>query len=160
MTIPAIRHPWLGIDYDISVRGQATLQAIKCLRKSGEKSFEKLTATLLSLLIGFPIRLCKSKSDHTILVHTPCRAPQSHRSIGEPHCINLLWTDLDTRQTLMPCPTPPRSLLPSRINAIRLGVLIFATWRGNLQQLLGPILTYSSGACHNSCQRPVGHHDG
>jgi hypothetical protein len=58
-----------------SVRGQVTLQAIKCLRKSGEKSFEKLTATLLSLLIGFPIRLCKSKSDHTILVHTPCRAP-------------------------------------------------------------------------------------
>ena len=43
-----------------SILGQATLQAIKCLKESGEKSFEKLTATLLSLLIGFPIRLCKS----------------------------------------------------------------------------------------------------
>src|SRR5262245_41550361 len=45
----------------------------------------------------------------------------------------------------MPWPTVPRFLLPSRIYAIRLGVLIFATWRGNLQQLLGPILTYSYG---------------
>jgi hypothetical protein len=43
-----------------SILGQATLQAIKCLKESGEKSFEILTATLLSLLIGFPIRLCKS----------------------------------------------------------------------------------------------------
>ena len=42
-----------------SILGQATLQALKCLKESGEKSFEKLTATLLSLLIGFPIRLCK-----------------------------------------------------------------------------------------------------
>jgi hypothetical protein len=43
-----------------SILGQATLQAIKCPKESGERSFEKLTATLLSLLIGFPIRLCKS----------------------------------------------------------------------------------------------------
>jgi hypothetical protein len=43
-----------------AVRGQATLPAIKCLQESGEKRFEKLTATLLSLLIGLPIRLCKS----------------------------------------------------------------------------------------------------
>lgn len=42
-----------------SILGQATLQAIKGLKESGEKSFEKLTAALLSLLIGFPIRLCK-----------------------------------------------------------------------------------------------------
>jgi hypothetical protein len=40
--------------------GQATLQALKCLKPSGEKSFEKLTATLLSQLIGMSIRLCKS----------------------------------------------------------------------------------------------------
>ena len=40
-----------------AVRGQATLPAIKCLQESGEKGFEKLTATLLSLLIGLPIRL-------------------------------------------------------------------------------------------------------
>ena len=44
-----------------SVPGQATLQALKCLKESGETSFEKLTATLLSLLIGFPIKLCKSR---------------------------------------------------------------------------------------------------
>ena len=43
-----------------AVRGQVTLPAIKCLQESGEKGFEKLTATLLSLLIGLPIRLCKS----------------------------------------------------------------------------------------------------
>ena len=43
-----------------SILGQATLQAIKCLRSSGEKSVEKLMAILLSRLIGFPIRLCKS----------------------------------------------------------------------------------------------------
>jgi hypothetical protein len=43
-----------------SILGQATLQALKCLKESGERSFEKLTATFLSLLIGFPIRLCKS----------------------------------------------------------------------------------------------------
>jgi hypothetical protein len=43
-----------------SIPGQVTLQALKCLRPSGERSFEQLTATLLSLLIGFPIRLCKS----------------------------------------------------------------------------------------------------
>jgi hypothetical protein len=43
-----------------STLGQATLQALKYLKASGETSFEKLTATLLSLLIGFPIRLCKS----------------------------------------------------------------------------------------------------
>jgi hypothetical protein len=40
--------------------GQATLQALKCLKGSGETSVEKLTARLLSQLIGFPIRLCKS----------------------------------------------------------------------------------------------------
>jgi hypothetical protein len=44
-----------------SILGQATLQALKCLKQSGETSFEKLTATLLSQLIGFPIRLCKSR---------------------------------------------------------------------------------------------------
>jgi hypothetical protein len=43
-----------------SIHRQATLQALKCLKDSGERSFEKLTATLLSRLIGFPIRLCKS----------------------------------------------------------------------------------------------------
>jgi hypothetical protein len=42
------------------ILGQTTLQALKCLRSSGEKSFEKLTAILLSRLIGVPIRLCKS----------------------------------------------------------------------------------------------------
>jgi hypothetical protein len=40
---------------------QATLQALKCLKYSGEKSFEKLTATLLSELIRMPIRLCTSR---------------------------------------------------------------------------------------------------
>jgi hypothetical protein len=44
----------------LSKLGQATLQALKCLKPSGEKSFEKLTATLLSRLIGMSIRLCKS----------------------------------------------------------------------------------------------------
>ena len=44
-----------------SVRGQAPLQAIKCLKENSQKSFEKLTATLLSVLIGFPIRLCESR---------------------------------------------------------------------------------------------------
>jgi hypothetical protein len=43
-----------------SIHRQATLQALKCLKDSGERSVEKLTATLLSRLIGFPIRLCKS----------------------------------------------------------------------------------------------------
>ena len=38
--------------------GNTTLQAIKCLKYSGAKSFEQLTATLLSHLIGVPIRLC------------------------------------------------------------------------------------------------------
>ena len=60
MTASAIRHPWLGIDMTPYILGQATLQALKCLKESGERSFEKLTATLLSRLIGFPIRLCKS----------------------------------------------------------------------------------------------------
>jgi hypothetical protein len=36
------------------------LPALKRLKPSGEKSFEKLTATLLSQLIGMSIRLCKS----------------------------------------------------------------------------------------------------
>ena len=40
--------------------GEVTLQALRCLRDSGQKSFEQLTANLLSHLIGFPVRLCKS----------------------------------------------------------------------------------------------------
>jgi hypothetical protein len=40
--------------------GQKTLEAIKCLKPSGEKSFEKLTAVLLSQLVGIPVRLCKA----------------------------------------------------------------------------------------------------
>ena len=59
-----------------SVLGQAPLQAIKCLKESGEKSFEKLTATLLSLLIGFPIRLCKSRYQAgTAAVADPAEIP-------------------------------------------------------------------------------------
>jgi hypothetical protein len=38
--------------------GHITLRAIKCLKSSGAKSFERLTATLLSHLIEVPIRLC------------------------------------------------------------------------------------------------------
>lgn len=38
--------------------GKTTLQAIKCLKPRGAKSFERLTATLLSQLIKVPIRLC------------------------------------------------------------------------------------------------------
>lgn len=44
----------------LSTLGQVTLQALRCLKPSGEQSFEKLTARLLSLLVGVPIRLCKS----------------------------------------------------------------------------------------------------
>lgn len=40
--------------------GDVTLQAIKCLKHSGDKSFEGLTATLLSRLIGVPVRVCKA----------------------------------------------------------------------------------------------------
>jgi hypothetical protein len=59
-----------------SVLGQAPLQAIKCLKESGEKSFEKLTATLLSLFIGFPIRLCKSRYQAgTAAVADPAEIP-------------------------------------------------------------------------------------
>lgn len=45
---------------DSSSLGQKTLEALKCLKSSGEKSFEKLTATLLSQLVGVPVRLCKA----------------------------------------------------------------------------------------------------
>jgi len=59
-----------------SILGQATLQALKCLKESGETSFEKLTATLLSLLIGFPIRLCKSRYQAgTAAVADPAEIP-------------------------------------------------------------------------------------
>jgi len=40
--------------------GDTTLQAIKGLKPSGDRSFEKLTAILLSNLLGINIRLCKS----------------------------------------------------------------------------------------------------
>lgn len=40
--------------------GQTALQAIKCLKSSGDMGFERLTAILLSRLIGTPIRLCRA----------------------------------------------------------------------------------------------------
>ena len=40
--------------------GHMILQALQCLKDSGPESFEKLTANLLSGLISFPIRVCKS----------------------------------------------------------------------------------------------------
>jgi hypothetical protein len=59
-----------------SVRGHVSIQAIKCLKESGEKSFEKLTATLLSLLIGFRIKLCKSRyQGGTDAVADPAESP-------------------------------------------------------------------------------------
>src|SRR5918996_556651 len=59
---PSDKEPFSGRDTNmtLSALGQVTLQALRCLKPSGEQSFEKLTATLLSLLIGVPIRLCKS----------------------------------------------------------------------------------------------------
>jgi hypothetical protein len=44
----------------LPILGQVTLQALKCLKQSGENSFEELMSTLISRLIGVPIRLCKS----------------------------------------------------------------------------------------------------
>ena len=40
--------------------GDITLRALRCLKDSGPTSFEQLTANLLSDLISFPVRLCKS----------------------------------------------------------------------------------------------------
>jgi hypothetical protein len=50
----------MAMDLPSSNLGQKTLEAIKCLKASGEKSFEKLTAILLSRLVGIPVRLCKA----------------------------------------------------------------------------------------------------
>jgi Restriction endonuclease len=49
--------------------GHLILRALQCLKDSGPKSFEQLTADLLSHLIGFPVRLCKSGSQGGIDSH-------------------------------------------------------------------------------------------
>jgi monoamine oxidase len=41
------------------------------------------------------IRQTGAKSIHTTLVHCGCRRSKSGRHFSEPHCANLVWTDLD-----------------------------------------------------------------
>jgi hypothetical protein len=38
--------------------------------------------------------LLVTKSIHMTLVHIGCREPKLGRYSGEPHCANLVWTDL------------------------------------------------------------------